>query len=272
MMSEAAQEIKDQQRKVWALGNYSEVAKVLRPASVALADACQIGPGMQVLDVGAGTGNLALEAARRGATVVATDLTPELIATGRERSLAEGLPVEWAAADAEDLQFEDGRFDVVTSVFGAMFAPRAEKVAEEMLRVTRSGGLVGFTSWASDGYIGMTAQLSAKFAPPTPAGFSNASAWGDEDFARTRFEEQGAEVEMGSGFVTWDFASPEEARAFFETNVPPLVAAKAAMPPDIFEEMMRGYGEIQGRFNRGEDGRMTIDSKFLVIVARKPAS
>ncbi|MDQ3765962.1 MAG: class I SAM-dependent methyltransferase, partial [Actinomycetota bacterium] len=194
-MSEAAQEIKDRQRQVWALGNYSEVANFLAPASVALADACGIGPGTKVLDVGAGTGNLALEAARRGATVVASDLTPELIEIGRERTTQEGLAIEWAIADAEDLQFEEDRFDVVTSVFGAMFAPRASKVAEEMLRVTRPGGLVGFTSWAGDGFTGQTFKLSVEYGPPTPAGLDNAGSWGDEEFARARFEEHGAEVE-----------------------------------------------------------------------------
>ncbi|MGI8407250.1 MAG: class I SAM-dependent methyltransferase [Actinomycetota bacterium] len=270
-MSEIAEEIKARQRKVWTLGNYPEIAKVLQPASVALADACGIEPGTTLLDVGTGTGNLALEAARRGATVVATDLTPEMIEVGKERSQEENLLIEWSTADAEDLGFEDDRFDVVTSVFGAMFAPRAWKVAEEMLRVTKPGGLVGFTSWAGDGFTGMTFKLSAEFAPPTPVGYDNAGSWGDEGFARERFEEHGAEVEIRSGLVTWDFASLPEARSFIETNAPPMVAAKKAMPPDIFEEMMKGYEALQIEFNRGTGGRVTIDSRFLMTIARKPA-
>lgn len=270
--TEPAQQIKDNHRKMWALGDYSQVAGFLQPASDALADACGIGAETTVLDVGSGTGNLALTAARRGATVVATDLTPQLLELAKGRSTEESLELEWHEADAENLPFEDGRFDVVTSVFGAMFAPHASKVAEEMLRVTKPGGVVGFTAWANDGYTGKNLELTSSYGPPAPPGIDTVGSWGDESVARKRFEDAGAEVDVTYGNVVWDFDSLPAAREFNETNVPPMVAAKMRMDPEKYEEMVAKQRELQETFNRGENGRVTIDAKFLVIVARKPVT
>src|SRR5215212_3686599 len=114
------------------MGDYNPIADLLRPAAQALLDGCAISAGQEVLDVAAGTGNLALLAAEEGAAVVASDLTPEMVEKGRARTEAAGVDVEWVVADAEDLPFEDDRFDCAGSVFGAMFAPRPELAAREM--------------------------------------------------------------------------------------------------------------------------------------------
>ena len=125
-------------RMLWSLGNYEEIAKNGEPAARELVDACKARPGVELLDVAAGNGNVAIAAAWRGASVVASDLTPAMVELGRQRSTADGVEIEWLEADVEELPFENDRFDIVTSAFGAMFAPRPEVVARELFRVTRS--------------------------------------------------------------------------------------------------------------------------------------
>lgn len=268
-MDDPGQRVLERQRMVWSLGDYAKVAEILRPASVAVVDACGVGEGTRVLDVGAGTGNLAIEAARRGADVVATDLTPALIEIGRRRSHDEGFEIEWREADAQNLGFQDGSFDVVASVFGAMFAPDADAAVREMLRVTKPRGIVAFTAWASDGYTGRSLAITSGYLPPPPEGVDTAGSWGDEDVARSRFERHADTVEVRRGVVTWDFASADEARSFLETNAPPFVAAKSILPPERFDEMTRELEDLRDRFNKATDGRITIDSEYLLVLARR---
>lgn len=270
-MSDVAQEIRDRQKAVWALGDYSTIAGMLEPASHALLDSCAVGPNTRLLDVGTGSGNLALEAARRGASVVGSDLTPHLLEIAKNRAAAEKLAIEWREADAENLPFEDGTFDVVTSVFGAMFAPRAQAAAAEMLRVTKPGGLVGFTAWHKDGYTGKTFELGSKYQPPAPEGIDVPWVWGDEDVARRRFEAAGAEVHIRESAVIWEFDSMEDYRKQMEEAAPPMVAAKMAMPPETFEELKKDFDELDDRFNRSESGGVEIESTYLEILARKPS-
>ena len=162
------QPVKDIQKVMWSLGDYRELARQFEPTAVALVEACGIGPGMEVLEVAAGTGNLAVAAARRGARVVATDLTPRMVELGRERSAGEGLDIEWREADAEELPFEDGRFEVAASTFGAMFAPRPQVAAAELFRVVRSGGTVGMANMTPQGYLGRLIATAFSYGPPPP--------------------------------------------------------------------------------------------------------
>jgi SAM-dependent methyltransferase len=268
-VSDVIGQVKERHKVLWGLGNYPEVAKVLSPAAVHVVEECSVGKGTRLLDVGAGTGNVALEAARRGADVVATDLTPALLEVGKERTRSEGLTVKWQQADAEDLPFEDASFDVVTSTFGAMFAPRASVAAGEMLRVARPGGIVGFTCWESEGYSAYTLRLLKKYLPPPPEGVDGPDSWGEEAVARERFEMHGAQVQIRKGHVHWEFDSPESARRFAEENIPPMVAAKNMLPAERFEELMGEYREAQARFNQATDGRVVYDTPYLLVLARK---
>jgi ubiquinone/menaquinone biosynthesis C-methylase UbiE len=143
--------LKEGMKWMWSLGDYPELATRLQPHAEALVQSCAIGAGMKVLDVAAGNGNFAVEAARRGGEVVASDLAPRMVELGRARSEAEGLAIEWLEADAEELPLSTDRFDVVASVFGAMFAPRPGRVAAELFGVTRLGGLVAMANYSSAG-------------------------------------------------------------------------------------------------------------------------
>ena len=186
--SPADSELKGRHRKMWASGDYPAMVETfLLPLGPALVQACGIGPGMRVLDVAAGTGNASLPAAQTGAEVTASDLTPELLEAGRQRAEAEGLELEWAEADAENLPFEDESFDVVMSCIGAMFAPQHQDVADELVRVCKPGGTIGMLNWTPEGMIGALFRAMGPFAPPPPPGAQPPPLWGGEDHVRELF-------------------------------------------------------------------------------------
>jgi SAM-dependent methyltransferase len=192
-----AQPVKDSQKLMWSLGDYRELARPFEPAAVALVKACGVEPGMEVLEVAAGTGNLAVAAARRGARVVASDLTPRMVELGRERSAAEGLDIEWVEADAEDLPFDDGRFQVAASTFGAQFAPRPQVAATELFRVVRSGGTVGLANWTPRGYLGRQIEIASGYAPAPPGEIPSPLAWGEPEVVRARLAGLGRVPSIG---------------------------------------------------------------------------
>ena len=262
-------EVKDRMKFVWAQGDYPAVAEILMPAAEAMVDACGVRPGMRVLDVAAGDGNVAVAAARKGASVIASDLTPELIEKGKKRTQAEGLDIEWREADAEDLPFEDDGFDVVTSAFGAMFAPRAEHTAGELIRVAKPGGKVGFTAWTPEGIVGQSFAIGAKYMPPPPEGADSAVSWGDEATARDRFSKHARSVEVTRGVVPWRFESLEHWAEFNRTKTPPSVVAQMVLPPETYEEFARENLERARQWNKATDGSVDIEAEYLLVVATK---
>ena len=181
-------ELKARHRAMWASGDYpSMVETFLLPLGPRLVDACGIGQGMRVLDVAAGTGNASIVAAQRGASVTASDLTPELLDAGRARAESEGVELEWVEADAENLPFGDASYDVVMSSIGAMFAPHHQEVADELVRVCKPGGTIGLLSWTPEGMIGALFRTMGPYAPPPPPGAQPPPLWGSEDHLRELF-------------------------------------------------------------------------------------
>src|SRR5687767_10121160 len=203
-----ADAIKERQREIWGLGDYSWMSRVLRPAAVALCDACAVSAGQEVLDVAAGDGNFAIACAREGASVVASDLSPGMVDRGRARTDGEGYDIEWVEADAENLPFEDGRFDCVGSVFGAMIAPRPRVVAEQLFRVVRPGGTVGMTAWTKEGFTADLFALGRSYAPPSDSPLSD--EWSVEENVRERFDGLAARFEIQIRELNWEAESPSE--------------------------------------------------------------
>src|SRR5262245_45689186 len=175
-------------RSMWALGDYHRFATAtvweLGPQLVA---ACGVSPGQRVLDVAAGTGNVAIRAAQAGASVVASDLTPENFDAGRQAARESGVDLEWVEGDAEKLPFGDAEFDVVTSSFGALFAPSHHAVARELVRVCRPGGVIGMMNFTPDGAGGDFFRVLSAFAPPPSPGAQPPLLWGTEDHVRNLF-------------------------------------------------------------------------------------
>ena len=266
-----AQPVKDIQKRMWSLGDYRELARQFEPTAVALVEACGVEPGMEVLEVAAGTGNLALAAARRGARVVASDLTPRMVELGRERSAAEGLDIEWLEADAEDLPFDDGRFDIAASTFGAQFAPRPQVAAAELFRVVRSGGMVGLANWTPQGYLGRQIEIASSYAPPMPpAGIPSPLLWGEPEVVRERLGQLAGSVELQPRMVPTRFDSKQAAREFQERYNGPLIALPNTLPPERYAALMTQFGELVDQFNQATDGTVAIDVEYLLVVASKP--
>src|SRR4051794_23654677 len=221
-------DLKARHRAIWASGDYpSMVETFLLPLGPRLVEACRIAPGIRVLDVGAGTGNASIPAAQRGANVTASDLTPELLETGRRRAEGAGVELEWVEADAERLPFEDASFDAVISSIGAMFAPIHERVADELVRVCRPGGTIGLLSWTPEGMIGALFRAMGPFAPPPPAGAQPPPLWGSEDHVRELFRGRVAlrTLERDALEVS-AFAHPRDYGEHFKARYGPTIAAR----------------------------------------------
>jgi SAM-dependent methyltransferase len=263
-----ADAIKQRQQHMWSLGDYAVIARQLMPASVELCDACAVSAGQEVLDVAAGNGNFALACAREGASVVASDFSPRMVELGRARTEAEGYDVEWVEGDAEELPFEDGRFDCAGSVFGAMIAPRPEVAASELFRVVRPGGTVGLTAWRPDGFFAELFALGRSFLPPTPD-VPLPHEWGDEETAQSRLDGLAAHIDLERRMLDWTAATPEGFAEDEVSNAPSYAAAREALPPEQFDELIRQTVELAKRWNGADDGSVRIGAEYLVIVARK---
>lgn len=262
-------EIKQRARTTWAAGNFDEVAEFILDAGESIVERLDIREGERVLDVGAGTGNASIPAARRGAEVIASDLTPELFEAGRRRAQAAGVELQWVEADAEDLPFEDESFDVVVSTFGHMFAPRHRVAAEEIARVLRPGGRIGLCCWDPTGTIGSFFQLVGKHVGPPPEGVEPPPLWGSRDHAEAMFEGTGIDLEFADGAVSFDMESPEWATEFYSTRFGPVVMARQMLEPEGRWEALRQDLLADYARHQGEDGRVRYSGEYLMILGRK---
>ena len=260
--------IKGRQREVWSLGDYSQLSESLRPAAVALCDACAVSAGQEVLDVAAGDGNFAISCAYEGASVVATDLSPKMVERGRARSEAEGYDIEWVEADAEELPFEDERFECAGSVFGSMVAPRPEVAARELFRVVRPGNTVGMTAWTPDSFMVELFNVWRRHGPPAGPGQHKAEEWGVEQIVRERFEGLAARIDFEKRALTWEAGSPAELIGKVMESAGPTVAARRTLSSDTFEALLEGLaGRV--REHAGGDGPVSVDAEYALIVARR---
>jgi SAM-dependent methyltransferase len=268
----ADQELKGRHRAMWASGDYPTMVETfLLPLGPVLVEACDVGPGQRVLDVAAGTGNASIPAAQRGATVIASDLTPELLDAGRRRAEAAGAQLEWREADAEHLPFDDEDFDVVMSCIGAMFAPHHQDVADELVRVCRRGGTIGLASWTPEGMIGALFRVMRPFAPPPPPGASPPPLWGSEEHLHDLF---GDRVE----FTTLDrrvldvtaFLRPTDWGEHFTQFYGPTITARGNARRDGRErEFDDALAAFCREWNLGTDDQARFEQEYLLAVGRR---
>jgi SAM-dependent methyltransferase len=272
LSSSADAELKSRHRAIWASGDYPAMVETfLLPLGPRLVEACGIGLGMNVLDVAAGTGNASIPAAKTGANVTASDLTPELLEAGRARAEAEGLTLEWVEADAENLPFGDGSFDVVMSSIGAMFAPHHQEVADELVRVCRPGGTIGMLNWTPEGMIGALFRTMGPFAPPPPPGAQPPPLWGSEDHMRELF---GDRVELRTlerdVLHITAFERPHDYGRHFKDKYGPTIAAQGnARKNGREDEFLEAVDNFCDEWNLGTPERARFEQEYLLTVATR---
>ena len=261
--------LKQHQRRIWSRGDYAALSDALRPAAVALCDACAVSAGQEVLDVAAGDGNFAIACAYEGASVVASDISPGMVERGRARAQAEGYDIEWVEADAEDLPFEDERFECAGSVFGAMIAPRPEVAARELFRVVRPGNTVGMTAWTPGSLMADYFAITRSYGPPEPDERPSSTEWGREEIVRERFDGLAASIEFERRTLTWEAESADGFTARYGLAAPPMDAAREALPPERFEAMVAEITELFRSRAGGGDGPLALEAEYALIVARR---
>jgi ubiquinone/menaquinone biosynthesis C-methylase UbiE len=260
--------VKATAKAMWSLGDYGPVAKLLEGAARDVVDLCGVSSGDSVFDVAAGTGNSAIAAASKSARVVASDLASALVETGQGRTKGPGLAVDWLVADVEDLPVEEGRFDFVTSVFGAIFAPRPELAASEMFRALRPGGVVGMANWTPESFAKRMTDVVSKYAPPPPVDLPSPFQWGEAYTVRSLFDGLTMSIEFERRFLTWEFQSPEEIRSVFAGHGGGVMA-KRMLPPAVYDRMARDLDVLVREVNEGTQDHVVIKSEYLALVARK---
>jgi ubiquinone/menaquinone biosynthesis C-methylase UbiE len=272
MSSTADTELKARHRKMWASGDYpSMVETFLLPLGPTLVEACGIGAGMRVLDVAAGTGNASVPAAKTGAEVTASDLTPELFDAGRRRAKAEGVELEWIEGDAENLPFDDESYDVVMSSIGAMFAPHHLEVADELVRVCRPGGTIGMLNWTPEGMVGALFRTIGPFAPPPPPGAQPAPLWGSEEHLEELFSGRVnfRTLERKTLEVT-TFEHPRDYGEHFKERYGPTIVAQINSRNNGREaEFNESLNQFCEQWNRGTPEHARFEQEYLLVIATR---
>jgi len=262
------EEVKTRQQKTWSSGDYGKIAWITVPLAEALTEAVGLRPGSAVLDVATGTGHVALSAARRFCAVTGIDYVPALLQEARARAGAESLPVEFREADAEALPCADGSFDYVLSAIGVMFTADHQRAAGELLRVCRSGGVIGLANWTPAGFVGQMLKLVGRHVPPPP-GVQPPTRWGTEEGMRELLGAGASELAFATAAVRQRFPSPEFFADFFLNYYGPTYKASEALTEEgkrAFRDDLIALATVS---NDATDGTMVNDWEFLITVATR---
>lgn len=261
--------IKKKQQSTWASGDFAVVGTTLQIVGELLAEAVDIRSGERVLDVAAGNGNATLAAARRFATVTSTDYVPALLEKSEARARAEGLPVTYKVADAEQLPFPDASFDVALSTFGVMFTPQHTRSSAELLRVVRPGGRIGLANWTPEGFIGQLFKVIGGFVPPPP-GVKSPALWGTEGHLQELFGREASDIRSHRRMFNFRYHSPEHFVQIFRDFYGPTHKAFGALDATGQKGLADGIIALLDRLNVGGKGPIVVPGEYLeVVITRK---
>jgi len=261
--------LKDKLKATWMAGNYDYFSRFMESSAVEFLDRLPLRGTDQFLDVACGSGQLALLAARKGARVTGVDIATNWIEAARGRAASEGLAAQFDQGDAEELPYADERFDIVATIFGAMFAPRPERVAHELVRVCRSGGTIAMANWTKEGFIGRMFQIISKFiAPP---GMPSPLLWGDESAVRQRFGDAVSHLQLTRVEYRFDYPFSAEAVVdFFREHYGPANRAFAALSETDQLALRNALIDLWSGANESRDARRTlVRAEYLEVVATR---
>ena len=262
-------QLKAAMRSTWMAGDFGQIARYSAPEAAAFVERLPVQSGMRVLDVACGTGNLAIPAARRGAEVTGVDIALNLLEQARERAKAEGVRATFEEGDAEQLPYSDGQFELVMSMFGAMFAPRPDRVASELLRVCRSGGTIAMANWTPDGFAAKLFALGARYLKPPP-GVPPPVLWGDEATVRERFGHGVSSLRTDRRAFAMKFPfPPRDAVQFFRKYFGPTQMAFSKLDETAQADYTRDLERLWEEQNEATDGTTFIPSEYLQVVATR---
>lgn len=261
--------LKSHLKATWMAGDYSLIAKSTESGAEEFINRLSLKPDTRLLDVACGSGNVAIAAAHIGAIVTGVDIAPNLLEDGRERAKAEGVAVQFDEGDAEQLPYPDAAFDVVVSMFGAMFAPRQELAAAELVRVCRSGGRIALANWTPGGFAGEILQTVARHVPPPP-GVPPPVRWGDEATVRELLLDGISDLQMTRQIcpIKYPFP-PSEVVEYFRTYFGPVNRAFAALDEDGQVSLRRDLERLWSAHNRAKDNSTRVEAEYLEIIATR---
>jgi ubiquinone/menaquinone biosynthesis C-methylase UbiE len=271
-------ELKQRLKSTWMAGDFGQVAKQIADTAEAFIDrlkaASIIKPGVAVLDVACGTGNLAIPAARAGANVIGVDIASNLIEQARERAAAEGVSekAQFDEGDAEQMPYRDGQFDVVVTMYGAMFAPRPDRAAAELLRVTKPGGLIAMANWTPEGFVGKMFAVSSKHVPPPP-GVPPPVLWGKDDVVRQRLSSGARKIETRKQMADFNYPySPREVVEFFRKYFGPTQVAFSRLDTAGQQRLADELAALWTENNQGTDKNTRLQAEYLEVYATRDVS
>lgn len=259
--------LKAKLRDTWASGDFGQIAKSYAPGAAEFVRRLGLQPGERVLDVAAGTGNLSIPAAKAGAIVTGQDISANLLAQGRYWAASEGLMIRFEQNDVEALPYEDGSFDSVITMFGAMFTPRPELTAAEMIRVTRPGGRIAMANWTAEGFIGRFFKIVGKHVPPAPI-MPSPLLWGDEDTVCRRFNGDVYDLQLTRRMITFNFPfSPADVVESFRLYYGPTLKAFATLDEKGQQALSQELEQLFAAHNLSSDGSTRAESEYLEVIA-----
>ena len=264
-------ELKTRLRDTWMTGDYGRFSRYMERDAEAFYRRLPIKPGAQLLDVGCGAGQLSLIAARGGARVTGCDIATNWLAQARRSAAAEGLTIAFEEGDAEALPYENGSFDAVVSLIAAMFAPRPELVAAELIRVCRPGGIIAMGNWTATGFVGQMFKTIAKHI--APSGMPSPLLWADEPTVRQRLGSGLASLECSRHMYELSYPfPPADVVDFFRANYGPMTRAFASIGEDAQQQLRDELTDQWSRHNRATDGTTRVDAEYLQVVAVRDQS